>query len=476
VRTEDDLRAALQSLERHAPDLATVLPSAASSGTALPDPGAPASHVRGPRPLVARRWVRAAVPLVAAIAVVAAVVTPLTVGNLLRHDLANGPGGSAAVNPAAAAALTAAAAAAAAQPAHSARYFRVSGYLGTLQASGPNAHPYMVDVREELSTTWYPSSAKEVTRSYANRAQVSALPTQGALSAWRAAGQPALPHRAAKESPYPDFGPGGDFGKPYFADKTLKVAQYLALPTNPAALDNAILAAIQDPPANTVSGTQPRPKPGSAAESQRVFVTCVALLERDPVTSAVRAATLDILATLPGLTFDEKVTDRLGRTGFGISMPAVTYIPSGIGWGQATLEGTDMKTTPRLRLVISPSGAVLDEEYVTTAPTLSSPRDMPPSGAIPGPAKCPAGWDAEDAGNHRNVCVMHGDVVHPSGGAFVISGAHGGSPRTKVPIYLDQPIVAVPAGTVLSYRAILGAGWTDDTPSVPASARSIPGS
>lgn len=498
MRTEHDLRAALQSLERLAPDLATVLPKAVPPKTVLPDgahPGAvppdnewPAAQ-RRPRPLISRRWVRPAIPVVAALAVIAAVITPLTIGNLLRHDLANGTGDSAAVNPAAAAALTAAAAAAAAQPARAGKYFRVSGYLGNTEASGPNAHPYIIDYRDHLSTTWYPTSPKAKQAIYANQAQTSVLPTQGALAAWRAAGRPALPHRAAAPDmatsfPYPNPGYAvlGGFGDPYFAGPTLKVAQYLALPTNPAALENAIRAAIRhspydmtgiQPPAGDI---QPPPKPGPAVENQRVFLTCVALLERDPVTSAVRAATLNVLATLPGLTFEQNVTDRLGRTGFGISMPGVTYGTTGLNWGWVTLEGTEMKSSDRLRLVISPAGTLLDEEDVTTSPTLSRLRVMPPSGAIPGPAKCPAGWDAEDSGNHRTVCVVHGDVVQPSGAGFTISGPHGSSPRTKVPVYLNRPILALPAGTVVSYRAILGAGWTDDTPSMAASAQGIPGS
>jgi hypothetical protein len=472
MRNEDDLRVALQSLERHAPDLATVLPR-----TAAPDP-------RRPRARVQWRRLRTAAPVLAAFAVVAAVVTPLTVGNLLKHDLANGPGASAAVNPAAAAALTAAAAAAAAQPARSGKYFRVSGYLGATEASGPNAHPYIIDYRDHLSTTWYSSSPNTMTLFMGSQAQASVLPTPGALAAWRAAGQPALPHPAAAgaaRGEHPANG-AGDFGSPYFADRTLTVAQYLALPANPAALESAIRAAIRHSPNDMtgiqlpLSDTQLQPKPEPAVENQRVFMTCVALLERDPVTSAVRAAALDILATLPGLTFDQHVTDRLGRTGFGISMPGVTYVSTGLNWGWATPEGTDMKTVDRLRLVISPAGTLLDEEDVTTSPTLSSLRVMPPSGAIPGPAKCPVGWEAKDAGNHRTVCVMRGDVVQPSGAGFTISGPHGSSPRTKVPVYLNRPILALPGGSVLSYRAILGAGWTDDTPAAAAAAQSIPGS
>jgi hypothetical protein len=86
---------------------------------------------------------------------------------------------------------------------------------------------------------------------------------------------------------------------------------------------------------------------------------------------------------------------------------------------------------------------------VTTSPTLSGLHAFPSSGAIPGPTKCPSGYYPYGNGTY---CTKHGDV----------------------PVFLDEPIVAVPTGTVLAYRAILGADWTNATPSAAGSAQSIP--
>ena len=94
----------------------------------------------------------------------------------------------------------------------------------------------------------------------------------------------------------------------------------------------------------------------------------------------------------------------------------------------------------------------------------------PTSGAIPGPTKCPAGYYSFDKGT---TCTEDGNVVHSSPGSFTITGPHGGRPLGTF-VFLDQPIVAVPTGTILAYRAFLNVGWTNDTPSAAGSAQTIP--
>jgi hypothetical protein len=131
-----------------------------------------------------------------------------------------------------------------------------------------------------------------------------------------------------------------------------------------------------------------------------------------------------------------------------------------------------MTSYPRLRIVISPSGTLIDEQYVTTSPTLSGLSVLPSSGAIPGPTTCPAGYYSYDKGTS---CTEDGNVVHSSPGSFTITGPHGGRALGKFPVFLDEPIAAVPTGTVLAYRAFLNAGWTNHTPSASGSAQSIPG-
>jgi len=105
VRTEDDLHAALQSLERHAPDLAAVLPRAA------------APRAASQRRITWRRWLPTVAPILVAFAVIAAVVTPLTIGKVLHNDMRNGPGPLVAPNAPARAFLDSAAARLAATPA-----------------------------------------------------------------------------------------------------------------------------------------------------------------------------------------------------------------------------------------------------------------------------------------------------------------------------------------------------------------------
>jgi hypothetical protein len=129
-----------------------------------------------------------------------------------------------------------------------------------------------------------------------------------------------------------------------------------------------------------------------------------------------------------------------------------------------------MTSYPRLRIVISPSGTLIDEQYVTTSPTDSGLSVLPTSGAIPGPTKCPAGYYSFDKGT---TCTEDGNVVHSSPGSFTITGPHGGRPLGTF-VFLDQPIVAVPTGTILAYRAFLNVGWTNDTPSAAGSAQTIP--
>lgn len=458
MRTEDDLRAALQSLERHAPDLAAVLPAVAIPGAARP------------RRPAQRRWLRLWGPPVAALAVVAAILTPVTVGKIFRAGIPNGPAHSS-PRPVAAVVLNALAQAAAAQPAQTGKYLRVSSFVGSLGMWGPNAHPFLLDERSSLSTTWYPTSSGAKPVAYQSTEQTSALPTAGAAAAWRADGKPALLHQPGKVTSFPDPAgfPGGDIGLPYFGGETLTNAQYLALPTGTATLRAAIEHAAQ---------TMPAPSswvPGEVKQnqSQKMFEVCLALLDHDPVTSAVRAAALRVLATLPGIQYEGTLTDSLGREGAAFSMvPAITSMRWGASWGHAVPIGSDEKTLSRLRIVISSSGALLDEQYVTTSPTNPGLTTIPSSGAIPGRTSCPAGWYQY---KKEGVCIRDGDVVVSLGGdQWKITGPHGGPARTGLPLPLSLPAAVYPAGTVEAYQAFLGSSWTNETPSAAGSAQHIP--
>ncbi|HEY6787664.1 MAG TPA: hypothetical protein VI365_10165, partial [Trebonia sp.] len=257
-----------------------------------------------------------------------------------------------------------------------------------------------------------------------------------------------------------------DLGEPYFGGENLTAAQYQALPASTAGLKAAVEHAAQ-------TMHQALPGQHQLATNQEIFEVCLALLEHDPVSSEVRAATLRVLATLPGIQYEGTITDALGREGAAISMPGITALPWGTGVGQSVPAGTNMTSYPRLRIVISPSGTLIDEEYVTTSPTLSGRSVLPSSGAIPGPTKCPAGYYSYDKGTS---CTEDGNVVvQTSANSFTITGPHGGHALGKFPVFLDEPIAALPTGTVLAYRAFLNSGWTNDTPSASGSVQHIPG-
>jgi hypothetical protein len=459
VRTENDLRAALQSLERHAPDLATVLRGAAPAGAASPG-------TRRPPPLIPRRWLHAAVPVMAALAVVAAVVTPLTVGKILSSNAfkPNATGGPVPANPTAAQVLNAAARVAAAQPAQApGKYWRVSIASVTLIPAGPNAHPYAL--RKTLSpwTTWYPllpGNPKEWYIAYSNARYTTTPATAGAAAQWRADGSPALPSATlpvVRTEAFSDlrFGPNG-----------MTTAQFQALPGDPAKLK-----------AQIEQMTKGFSEPGvKDPQSMETFGIITDLLDHQPITTQVRAAAFRILAGLPGIQMLGKVSDPVGRAGYMIGLDGGSYKT----YGESRMLGGP------LALVISPAtGTLLAEESLAVSPSLPVPTKThaPASGAIPGQTACkPSMVSGTSAGvtiitgdaNSRpythdgfTYCVPEGATVKvlPSGDGdidFVCwSMPHQSGVMTTGPL---GPVVAVAPGTVTGAYVILSAGWTNATP------------
>jgi hypothetical protein len=166
------------------------------------------------------------------------------------------------------------------------------------------------------------------------------------------------------------------------------------------------------------------------------------LLKLDPITPQVRAAVFRVLATLPGVSSIGQVTDPLGRTGDGIEL------------GAAGLPGGEV-------LVIAPaSGALLADEYLT-AGTGSSAA----SGAVPGPTSCPADTKVIRFSKGTG-CVPPADITRVQGKKIKAIRLVGGG----VIQLLDQPQLAVPAGTVISYEVVVSSGWTDAQPALPPAA------
>jgi hypothetical protein len=91
MRNEDDLKAALSILERHAPDPATVLSAVRAS--------AAADQPQSPRRRAALRWLRLVTPLAAAVAVLAILAGSLALTSDKHRGQATGRGSASAASP-----------------------------------------------------------------------------------------------------------------------------------------------------------------------------------------------------------------------------------------------------------------------------------------------------------------------------------------------------------------------------------------
>jgi hypothetical protein len=346
VRTEEDLRNALLSLERHAPVVT-------------------AARIRAVRRR--RTRIRACCAGAAAgVAVTAAVVTAVAV---LPAQPAR-PGKNATAQPQNSAVhtvltarevlLTAAASAAAAPD--SGTYWQVETVNGTLRATGPDAHPYAVMEKWTPAQSWDARSSSGRSWFLPATGYTSAPASAGAQAAWQADGSPAGPAQTGQQQAW--WQTGGAVG--YFGDQSLTFAQFQALPSAPDALATAMRAEI--------SGEHIPARAGITVD-QRMSDICVQLLELDPIGSAQRSAVFQILAGLSDVRSVGEVTDPLGRTGYGI----------------------ELSGKPSEIIVVAPqTGALLAKEYLAGSlpPGVTSPS---PSGAAPGAdASCPARAPAEE--------------------------------------------------------------------------------
>ena len=331
--------------------------------------------------------------------------------------------------------------AAAAAPSSTGKYLAQTWVTGGLSVSGPNSHPYAVERRSALSVSWLPTSQGTY---YVYRSQdyTSRPITPGAIAAWRADGSPPLPEQSS---------PGRQVEKSAamenFGNESLTAARLQALPTSTAGLEAAIVKGLRAKP--PVNGYIPQGNLG-------IIDVCVGLVMDEPVTPAVRAAAFRILATMPGISLTGEGTDPLGRQGYGIALPGTLALAG----GTPGVPGNNAVPKAQYRLVISPSGVVLANEDVAVTPTTNLVPVMPASGAIPGPTSCQAGQQ-----RIGNECFIRNPAptVLPSApkGVRILAG-----PALEGPVLtLGAPILAVPAGTLVSYQAFLGSGLTNSVPS-----------
>lgn len=338
MRTEYELRAALTALERHAPEPEAVLSRLSR----------PARR----RPRIVRpggRWLTGLAVLAAATAVAVAVAVPRMSGDGRNGKVVPVPAASTAHD----VLLRAAASAAAASP-QTGRYWRVARAGGDVSAAGTNAHPYAVLDRVDPQVVWTAKSPDDHSWFLPSTKTTTVPATPGAAAAWRAAGSPPLRTFTRPEEAFRQ--PGGVMGQFGLQDYTL--AQFQALPSTAAGLRAVILRQF---PAMQI-------KPGTIDAEREMFDMCLGLIMWDPVTPAVRAAAFRVMAALPDVRLAGKVTDPLGRKGYGI-------VFGNAGAGPHIVELT----------VIDPdSGVLLAIEQLSTGlpPGVRTP---PPSGAVPGP-------------------------------------------------------------------------------------------
>ena len=405
------------------PDPGTA-PPAASFITAGPPPAPaprppawPAPRGRRRRYLVAGLAVTAAAALAAGLT--AAVAGPPgrpaaghpgrpAAGRPPSHPAGQAPG-SAAPAPSARAVLLTAATNAARIPV-TGRYWRVVMTSGSAQAAGPNAHPFAVMQRWYPSANWDSRSAARQSWNLVPGSWTSQPASAGAAAAWRADGSPPLPRHHGRQQAW--WQTGGAVG--YLGNGNLTFAQFRALPSAPKRLAAVVRRAAR---AQNPHGVR-----------YEMFDVYDQLLKWDPITPQVRAAVFRDLAALPGVRSAGRVTDPLGRTGYGIEM-------TGTGSG-----------AERQVLVIAPgTGSLLADEYFTT----TAPRQVPASGARPGLTSCPGGKQPV----RQNIC-----------GTKMIT-RHG---KKYLEMIALGPRLVLPSGSLESYDAVIRAGWTSARPRLPA--------
>jgi hypothetical protein len=256
--------------------------------------------------------------------------------------------------------------------------------------------------------------------------------TARARAAWRADGSPPLPAMHSAQQAW--WQTGGGIG--YFGNSSPTFAQFQALPSSPSALAAVVRAAAAKQVQIAVqAGAGP-------VLGQNVSSIYVQLLKWDPITPQVRAAVFRDLAALPGVRSVGRVTDPLGRSGYGIALNS----PNALA-GQEEI------------LVIEPrTGTLLADEYVAFGGPAAR---RAASGAVPGRATCPAGTVS---GVKAHACLSGVRVTRVNGHLeiTVIEGED-----TRIGVLRLGPRLTPSAGQVVAFDAVVSAGWTSAAPRLP---------
>jgi hypothetical protein len=355
----------------------------------------------------------------------------------------SGPGHAAAPAPAPAPSareiLLTAAAGAARQPA-TGRYWRVALVSGSVIAAGPNAHPYAVEQRWSPEVTWDARSPHERTWTFPAKGYRSAPATAGAAAAWRSGGSARLPSSRGAQQAW--WQTGGAVG--YLGNGNLTSAQFRRLPSRPGALAAVVrTAAEQQVSPSTPPGAKSWREARLPSLREDMFGVYTQLLKLDPIAPAVRAAVFRDLAGLPGVRSIGKVTDPLGRAGYGIEQA----------------QGGGAQPTEEVLVIAPGSGLLLADEFDTGHP--SPPVPLAPSGALPGLARCPKGTATALYKPGHQFCKLS------AAQARQLPASDGADPEKGNVLVGTGPIVQLAPGQVQSYDAIVSAGWTNASPALP---------
>ena len=290
------------------------------------------------------------------------------------------------------------------------RYWRIVLRSGNVHAAGPNAHPYAVLRRWSPAGYWDSRSAARASWTLPSAGWTTRPASAGAVAAWRAAGSRPLPAHRGRQQAW--WQAGGAVG--YLGNGNLTFAQFRSLPSAPGRLAAVVRRAAR--------------AQNKASVPADMFGIYDQLLKWDPIAPRVRAAVFRDLAALPGVRSAGRVTDPLGRAGYGIEMP-----------------GTGPSTEREILVIAPATGSLLADEFLT----ITAPRRLAAGGARPGPTSCPRGTRLVMRGVCRSgVITRHGQKV------------------------IDEiqlgPQLALPRGSLVSYDAVVRAGWTSAQPRLPA--------
>ena len=355
MRTQDDLRAALVTLERHAPEAGPVLTAVGAAG-----------QRRGGHRMARRRAWQLAGPLVAGTAAAAVFVAAAgPQGPAAVLGTYQWPGGTAGTPGGTAAAgrqilLTAAQLVARAKPPATGRYWVTPATIGNFIRVGPPDDRYTI-LETIGEASWTASSPYGRSPEFVQPLAVQ-LASPADRAPWRRAGSPttwsagqevsvADPHgftdgsstavNAASGRPSMVFDQTDQ--EPFVVgNQSLSARGLLALPPDPGRLKALIM-------------TEWDPKTWGSAQSYLFQVT--PLIMTMPVTPAVRAALYQMLASLPGVQSLGQVRDADGQPGVAVALSG-SYSHCGqenpMPSGESAREWTFLSCVVQQRLVISP--------------------------------------------------------------------------------------------------------------------------